>query len=231
MDKAQSDALRSVAFFSSLDQSVFDHLKRQSSTREFSARELIIGQDDESFDVLFLLSGLARVNIYSLSGQRISFRDIQPGAIFGELSAIDGQRRSASVECVEPCAVTIMRRDHFLQALADHPQFMMAVMKHLTSQVRGLTTRVVEFSTLDVRNRVRSELLRRGEQAAKGANEVALSPPPTHAEIASKISTHREAITRELSWLSDHGFIVKEGRSLKIINLERLRDLIDDSLV
>jgi CRP-like cAMP-binding protein len=221
------DPLRSVAFFSGLDQQSFQSLSAACQRRRFKARELIIGHKDRSHDVLFLLSGLARVSIYSSGGRQVSFRDIAPGAIFGELSAIDGEARSASVECVEACSAAIMPRRAFLAALSDHPPFMMAVMKHLTAQVRNLTARVFEFSTLAVRNRVQTELLRLADAGAQG-NEAVLSPAPTHAEIASRISTHREAVTRELGWLEERGFIAKEGRVLRVKNLAGLRKLVEE---
>jgi CRP/FNR family cyclic AMP-dependent transcriptional regulator len=223
MTGPKADALRDFDFFRALSEDAFATLSESCRRRSFASKELIIGHDDRSFDVLFLLSGEARVNIYSLSGRRVSFRDITAGAIFGELSAIDGEPRSASVECVETCTAAIMSRRAFLQALSDHPVFMLAVMKHLAKQVRALTGRVVEFSTLAVRRRVQAELLRRAESTPSGSNEALLSPAPTHADVASRISTHREAVTRELSWLESQGLIVKEGRSLRLKDLDRLR--------
>jgi CRP-like cAMP-binding protein len=228
MTNAAPDLLRAVPFFSQLSEAAFASLSRRCHVRHFKARDLIIGHGDESFDVLFMLAGLARVNIYSPDGYRVSFREISRGAIFGELSALDGAPRSASVESVEDCVVVIMRRQDFAEALAEHPPFMMAVMKHLTAQVRRLTTRVVEFSTLDVRHRVQAELLRLAGDTE--ANEAILSPAPTHAEIASRISTHREAVTREIAWLEGRGLVAKQGRSLKITDLEGLRDLVQEML-
>lgn len=228
MTHVKPDALRSFEFFRGLSEEAFSSLSQSCHRKAFVAKELIIGHEDKSFDLLFLLSGQARVNIYSLSGRRISFRDITEGAIFGELSAIDGEPRSASVECVETCTAAIMPQKAFRQALSDHPVFMTAVMKHLTRQVRTLTARVVEFSTLAVRNRVQAELLRLAERGQCVNNQAVLSPAPTHAEIASRISTHREAVTRELSWLEDHGLIAKEGRILRIRDLAKLRGLATD---
>jgi CRP-like cAMP-binding protein len=225
MSKQHSDALRSIAYFKPLDEVAFAEIARHCAIREYAAEELIIGHKDETFDVMFLLEGQARVSIYSADGQRVAFRDVAAGTIFGELSALDSHPRSASVECVERSVAAVMRQPHFLAAIANHPQFTMAVLRHLTSQVRVLTTRVFEFSTMAVRQRLRAELLRLAEAAAKGKTQAILSPAPKHAEIASRISTHREAVTREFAWLEAQGYVVKDGRTLKIPDLERLRDL------
>jgi CRP/FNR family cyclic AMP-dependent transcriptional regulator len=66
------------------------------------------------------------------------------------------------------------------------------------------------------------------EKAAKGQGYATLSPAPTHAEIASRISTHREAVTREFAWLDAQGLVVKEGRALKIPSLAKLRQLVEE---
>jgi CRP/FNR family transcriptional regulator, cyclic AMP receptor protein len=228
MTRLSLDALRSVPYFSSLDATAFADITRHCAIREYAAQELMMGHTDETRDVLFLLQGLARVSLYSADGQRVGFRDIAAGTIVGELSAIDGLPRSASVECVEPCVAAVMRQPHFLAAIAQHPQFTMAVLRHLTGQMRSLTTRVFEFSTMAVRQRLRSELLRMAEKAAKGQGHATLSPAPTHAEIASRISTHREAVTREFAWLDAQGLVVKEGRALKIPSLAKLRQLVEE---
>ncbi|MGE0241631.1 MAG: Crp/Fnr family transcriptional regulator [Parvibaculaceae bacterium] len=226
MTKHSKDALRAIAYFKSLDDAAFALLAQQCAIREYAPGELILGHNDETFDVLFLLEGLARVSIYSADGQRVGFRDISAGTIFGELSAVDGHPRSASVEAVETCVTAVMRRPQFLAAIANHPEFTMAVAKHLTGQVRVLTRRVFEFSTMAVRQRLWVEVLRLAETAARGKGQALLSPAPTHAEIASRISTHREAVTREFAWLESQGFIQKEGRALKVLNLDKLRGLI-----
>jgi CRP/FNR family transcriptional regulator, cyclic AMP receptor protein len=229
MGKTNLEKLRAFAPFAKLEEPAFRALLGACGMRDFQPRELMIGQQDQSNDVLFLIEGRARVNVYSPDGQRVSLREISGGAVFGELSAIDGQARSASVEAVEICSVAIMPRRVFLKALSEHPEFGMAVMRHITQLVRKLTDRVFEFSTLVVRGRVQVELLRMIEERPPGNSDIVLSPAPTHEEIASRISTHREAVTRELAWLEAQGVVAKAGRTLRITNLERLRNLARES--
>jgi CRP/FNR family cyclic AMP-dependent transcriptional regulator len=229
-DRLPMDALRNNRFFKELSESAFETLARQCHRRKYESGELIIGHHDHSFDVLFLLAGHARVNIYSSAGRRVSFREIREGTIFGELSAIDGQPRSASVEAVTLCQVAIMDRPLFMRSLREEPVFMMAVMTHLTQQVRNLTERVFEFSTLAVCNRVHAELLRIADPV-ESDNKAILSPSPTHEEIASRVSTHREAVTRELSRLEEIGIVTKMSRALRINDVKELRRLVEEGSV
>ena len=99
--------------------------------------------------------------------------------------------------------------------------------RQLATHVRRLTTRVFEFSTMAVRQRLRAELLR---QAMPGAGDsAAIDPVPTHAELASRISTHREAVSREMAWLEGRGLVAKKGKALVIPDVARIRALIEQS--
>lgn len=221
-------ALRRIALLAVLADADLAALERQCGWRTAHAGNLIIGQHDRSRDVLFLVSGLARVNVYSASGKQVSFRDIPPGALFGELSAIDERPRSADVEAIEECLLLVMPQRVFMQTLDSHPAVARVMMRHLAAQVRALTERVFEFSTLAVRSRVRAELRRLADLNAGSGDGVILSPAPTHAEIANRISTHREAVTRELNRLEQLGIVERQGRSLRIRDIEALSRLIED---
>jgi DNA-binding Lrp family transcriptional regulator len=77
-----------------------------------------------------------------------------------------------------------------------------------------------------VRNRVHAELVRLARD--HGGSEALIRPAPTHSEIASRISTHREAVTRELSRLEGLGIIAREGRTLRVKDLARLEAMVED---
>lgn len=198
--------------------------------KSVTAGELIIGHLDQSRDVLFLVDGLARASVYSLAGRQVSFRDIRPGDVVGELSAIDGRARSASVESLVASTFMVMPQAVFQDVLQSHPAVLFATLRHLTTQVRALTDRVFEFSTLAVRNRVHAEIVRLAREAAsdQGGADAVIRPAPTHTEIASRISTHREAVTRELNRLEGLGIISREGRTLRVNNLARLEAMVED---
>jgi len=222
-------ALRCVSLFAGLTDAELSALADKCNWGHFRPGNLIIGQYDDSRDVLFLISGLARVSVYSASGKQVSFRDITPGAVVGELAAVDGKPRSADVEAVEDCMLLIMPLRIFRAAITEHPSFSESLFVHLVAQVRLLTERVFEFSTLAVRGRVWAELLRLAQQHREDDGDtVVLSPAPKHAEIAHRISTHREAVTRELSRLENLGVIAREGRALRINDLQALRRLSED---
>lgn len=99
-------------------------------------------------------------------------------------------------------------------------------MRLLTSRVRRLSERVYEFRAFAVQNRIHAELLRLAKVSGVQRGEVALSPAPTLAEIADRVSTHREAVSRELSRLGALGLISREGGKLRVTDVAKLADLV-----
>ena len=201
-------------------------IAKRCSGRRYDAGTMVLSTEDPGGEVFFLLSGSCRVSYFSSSGREVSFSDQGPGEMFGEISAIDGQGRSATVMARVESTLAVLKRDDFLDLIFEHPKLAHATLIHLTSMVRSLSNRVVEFSTLGVKNRIHAELLRLARQHGDGARTVEITPVPRHADIASRVSTHREAVTRELSDLQKAGIVERSGSSLIIADLSALERLV-----
>jgi CRP-like cAMP-binding protein len=150
--------------------------------------------------------------------------------MFGEISAIDSQPRSLSVVALTEMLVAIMPAYVFRELLREYHQSATAMMLRLTTLVRCLSDRVVEFSTLGVRDRIRVELLRLARKSSPGQNTAVIFPVPTHTEIANRISTHREAVTRELGNLCRAGLLERHKGSLVIRDVDKLSTIVSDVL-
>jgi CRP-like cAMP-binding protein len=97
----------------------------------------------------------------------------------------------------------------------------------LVANIRALTGRVFEFSTIAVRNRIHAELLRLARRSQKGERSVVISPIPTHSDIASRVSTHREAVTREFNELARLGIVERQGNTLVIRDIGELERMVE----
>jgi CRP/FNR family cyclic AMP-dependent transcriptional regulator len=226
-------SLRSAPLFDGVGATELAEIEQCCAWRRYSAGEEILGYLDETDEVYFIAAGRAKVTIYSAQGRAVDFRDLQQGDMFGEYAAIDGGRRTASIEAEHDCAVAAMSARDFQNLIWNNSTVSRALLLHLTNQLRVLTQRVYEFSTLAVNNRVQAELLRLARKSlAKDASEcecVQITPAPTHAAIAARISTHREAVTRHIGELVKHGVIERKGRSLIVRNISMLEEMVRDA--
>ena len=222
--------LSRVQFFEGLSARDLESLAKGCRWRRYTAGQQIIGHQDDTSDVYFVVSGSVRVIIYSASGKEVMFRDLGPGKIVGELSAIDGEARSASVIALTRSVLAAMPADRFHRVLQDHPEVARRIMAYLVGLIRRLSDRVVEFSVLAVKNRIHAELLRLARDRGFDNNTAVIAPAPTHAEIASRVSTHREAVTRELNTLARDGLIERRRGKMVIRDVARLARLVEKVL-
>ena len=220
-------SLSGIALLNGLSDSDRDLLAHASRWHQYTAKQFVFSHEDETNDVYFVVTGKVRVTVYSASGKEVSFADLPAGTSFGELSAIDGLPRSASVVALSDTVLASLPAEAFLQLLYDHPDVAANVMRYLVGLIRRLSDRVIEFNVLAVRNRIHAELLRLSQDQRTGRNTATIKPAPTHAEIASRVSTHREAVTRELSALARKGLIERHDGALVIADIARLAQLVE----
>ncbi len=213
------------AFLSRLSEADRAALAARWSAHGYRADELIISHGDTDRDVFFLLEGRARVTLFSEDGREIAYRDLLPGDVFGELAAIDGRERSASVVAIEPARAARLSAVAFRDLVQANPNLGWSLLQHLSGLLRRMTDRVFEFSTLVVRKRLILELLRRASDTAPTGRQASLTPAPTHFELAAQISTHREAVSREMSALAKKKLVEKRGNRLELHDLAALEAL------
>ncbi|TDJ15909.1 MAG: Crp/Fnr family transcriptional regulator [Gammaproteobacteria bacterium] len=220
-------ALAKIEPFIELDDESLPEVARSCRFERFEAKRQIIAYQDDSADVFFIVSGTVRVVIHSLSGKEISYRDLEGGEMFGELAAIDGEHRSASVVAVTETLLVAMPETAFREAIKTHPTVAEAVLQRLTRLVRLYSQRLYEMRTLDVQSRIRAELLRLAEDTLGEDNTATISPLPTSADIAARVNTRREAVSRELASLTRRGLIERQQKSLMIRDFAGLNQLVE----
>lgn len=204
-------------------------LDKRCVWRNFNADQLIINLDDETSDVYFVVWGDMRVTVFSETGKTVIIHDMKAGDHFGEFAAIDGGLRSASIVALSRADVAVMPAEVFSELLLEYPALAQIVMRRMVGSLRNLVERVVEFSTLGVRNRIHAELLRLAHAGRIVGDTGRISPPPTHAEIAARISTHREAVTRELKVLERAGLLERTRGAYIVKDMLELKRMVDDA--
>lgn len=204
-------------------------LSRECAWYRYDKGAEIISQQDKGRDVYFITSGEVRVRSYSVAGRQVSFRDVEVGAVIGDIAAVDGGPRSTDVTALVESVLAALPGAAFTRLMREEAVVHERYLRYLTGMVRTLTERVTELSTLDVSQRVQAELLRLAHRSGRSGNSASIDPAPTHAEIAEQVSTRREQVTRELSALTKQGLLQKKGSSLVVTDLDGLERLAGES--
>lgn len=220
--------LSNIALFAGLGPDELNAIELACRYRRFSAHEHIIERDSATVDVFFVARGSVRVVNYSLSGREITFDDVAEGQYFGELSALDGLPRSASVVALEDSLIVALPGRHFVDLVLRKPHLAQRVMVRLARIIRNADERIMDLSTLAAINRVQAELLRQARADDATANAALIEPIPIHSDIASRVSTTRETVARALNDLARKGIVKRTREGLLIRDLDRLKQMVED---
>jgi CRP-like cAMP-binding protein len=226
-----SETLARIGVFRELDRDEINRLNTQCVWRHVNAGSEILSHLDTSSDVYFVVAGTVRVVISSIRGRETIFRDIQGGEFFGELSAIDSKERSASVVAITNATIAKMPSHIFRNIAKRHGSVCYRILERAVAQIRYLTERINEFRMLDVRHRIYAELIRLSQDREKIGNEGVISPPPPHQEIADRICSRREAVTRELKKLEREGLLNRRRGALVLTDVDALTARVEHALM
>ncbi|MDH3235570.1 MAG: Crp/Fnr family transcriptional regulator [Alphaproteobacteria bacterium] len=221
-----SAKLESIALFSDLPTDALNALDARCVWRNYAPGQQILHHRDQSRDVFLIASGTVRVATHAVSGRELNYRDIGTGEIFGEFAAIDGQPRSAGVVALSTCRIGMISANDFWSILRSHAEVAEAMLKHLTKLVRLYSERLLEFATLPISLRLRIELIRLARLGSREGISAIIEPSPTHIELASRIGTHRESVTRELTQLRREGLVESERKRIVICDIDRFEQIV-----
>ncbi len=188
--------------------------------------QIILAEGSTSDEVYLIMSGKVQISLFSLHGRETILRVMGPHMLFGELAALDAQPRSANVVALEETAIAHMAGVDFRAFLSEVPFAGFWMAQQLAARVRNLTEKTFELANLSVSSRIQSELLRMAKEVSRDGETATITTFPTHAELASRVGTHREAVTRELGLLAKEGMVSQAGRTFKLLSLTGLQQLL-----
>lgn len=223
----QTEAERSLAgitLFGGLDEAARRRLESRCHWRHCRPGETVLERGSESQEVLFIVRGAVNIVNFSLSGREVAYATLGAGESFGELAAIDGQPRSASVVATEKTLLAVLPSAEFLNLLQERAEVTFRVLQNLTTMVRSGDIRIMELSTLAATQRVYAEILRMARPDTAVPDLWVIHPLPPLREIASRVSTTRETVARALGQLYPTGLVRRKGKSLYIMDRPKFEE-------
>lgn len=218
--------IANIGLFKGLAPDLLGRIEQRIVWLRVKAGETVIAQSDATTDVFFIGEGAVRANWFSAAGKEISFYDFHAGDLFGEFSAIDGEVRASSIVALEESRLGRMEAASFRELVRENADVAWHLIELLVAKARLMSDRVTAFGALAARQRLHQELVRLARLKVGDAKS-ALIEMPTHQEIANRIASHREAVTRELNHLEELGILTARRGSVEIHDLGRLAQMIE----
>ena len=227
---ARPAALAKHPMLAGADPAALERLARHAVWRLVELDGTVLEFGDPSAEVFFVFDGLLRVQLRTADGQEMILNDIGANGVFGELAAIDGAPRSASISALHRTQLCMVPGPLFLECVLASPVVALRLMRMLVARLRGKDEQVLELATLPVRKRLMAELLRLSRPRADGSGQRVVSPPPPHHVLGARIGARREAVSREISSLVRAGWVEADRRAIRLRKPEALHRELDGHL-
>ncbi len=197
-------------------------LRAAGRIRRWDRGTTVMTEGDTSDWVLVLLEGRVKVSSHTSSGTEVVLAVRGPGGLLGELSAIDGSPRSATVTALEPITGIVVR--DFPTFLGSHGRIAVLLMQLVSGRLRDADRKRIEYGAFDTTGRVATRLIELAERYGEKTNSgVRVALPLSQDELAGWTGASREAVSKALRTLRDRGLIETGRRRVVIHDLEGLR--------
>jgi CRP-like cAMP-binding protein len=221
------ELLGRVPVFAELSEDDLAQVAELCHPRRFAAGEVVFRAGDQSNTCYLVRSGHARALREHGDGRQLALATFGPGDIFGELAMFDDERRSATVEAIEPLEVLAVLGPDMRRLMARRPQLAVALAVSLSRRLRATNERLASQSFQTVQTRVANVLGQLVEQArAEGAQDGDVPITVTQAEVAQLAGSSRESASRFLAVLERAG-VISQGRGrLTVHDPDALRNYV-----
>jgi len=211
----ERELLRTVPLFSELSDDAITSLSRLAARRRYP-RDTVVFFENEEGDCLFMiLEGRIKVTILGDDGREIILTMLGPGDLFGEMALLDNEPRSATAIAVEESELLLLQRSDFQAVVGENPGISIALIKVLTARLRRANQQISTLALLDVYGRVARVILDMAREEGRRLKDGRIAfRRATHQEIANRIGTTRETVTRMLKDLERQGLVRIEGREI-----------------
>jgi CRP/FNR family transcriptional regulator, cyclic AMP receptor protein len=214
----------SGSFAGSLTPAERDRLDQDGRRRRFPRGSTLFNEGERSDRVVILLAGRVKVSYFTENGKEVVLAVRSSGDILGELSALDGEARSATATALEPVEALILTVGQFRDFLCAHPRMALGLLEMLSRRLRDADRKRVEFGAYDSVGRVARRLVELAEDyGVPDPAGVRITLPLSQEELAGWVGTSRKAVGNALQWLRGRGLIETGRRSITIRDVEALR--------
>lgn len=211
-------ALSQIALFATLSEKEMQGLSQRAVERRFPAGEMLFWEGEDCAGIFLIIEGSVKIFRTSPGGREVMLAIEAAPATVAELPLFDGGAYPASVRAVEAVTTLFIDKTHFQQVCRQFPDVALKILAVVGGRLRHLVGLIEAMTFGSVTQRLARLLLDASEMA--GAESFVL--PVTHQELASRLGTVREVVSRNLARFRASGLIRMQGQQLEIIDREGL---------
>ncbi len=212
------EALSRTSLLASLTPGEIEALALRAIEKRYAPGEMLFREGQECTGFYVLAQGSVKIVKTSPGGREIMLAVESAPSSVAEIPVFDGGRYPASVSAVDEVTAYLITKRDFQQVCRQHPEVPLKVLAVVGRRLRHLVSIIEGVTFGSVRQRLARILLEFAEQA--GSDRFTL--PATHQELASRLGTVREVVSRNLSRFQAEGLLRIQAREICVFDHEGL---------
>ena len=224
------EQLRKIPLFAGLDNESLKLLTTRFRRRKFGAGEALFHEGDPGQTLYIVLTGSVLIQRVTREMETIHIAQRNAGDHFGELALFDELPRSADAETGSASELLLLDRRDLMEFLENHPSVAWNIIRTLSARIRESSEQAVRSTSLDVLGRLAAFLCDQCATVTPDTAKTYTLPRMTNEQIALRINTSRESVNRRLARLETMRVVSREGRTIVVTNLQKLRALCSIAL-
>ncbi|MDI6733151.1 MAG: Crp/Fnr family transcriptional regulator [Planctomycetota bacterium] len=218
--------LKQVPLFSGLNPLDLERVSRLVIRRKVSKGQIIITEGQELDGFYIVISGLIKIYKLSSEGKEQILHLVKRGDTFAEVTAFVGKDSPANALAMTDSEVFFLFGNDLLRLVKDNPQISLNMLASMSQYLRRLVTLIEEISLKDVPTRLSKYLLDLAvSSGVTGKAIVEVQLPTTKKELASRLGTISETLSRALNKFKSKKVIRVSGNRITILNKARLEEI------
>jgi CRP/FNR family transcriptional regulator, dissimilatory nitrate respiration regulator len=222
------ELLKKSLLFSGMNDADLAELAQITVRRKFKKGESLFGEGDEATGFYLLVSGAIKLCRVAHDGREKVLHFVQPRETFAEAAFFGDGKYPAEARAMESGEVLYLPKAGFLELMGRNPGFALNLVVSLSLMLRRFARQIEELSFADVTSRMASFLLRRADEKSTSYGGITyVDLGIKKGELASRLGTASETVSRTLRKLKDEGIIEVQGNRVVIHQMEKLQKLCE----
>lgn len=211
------NALAKVSHFANLPSYVQEEVAGAAAQRHYAAGQVIYLEGEPGTMVYILESGWVRASRTSPEGREQAMSFLRPGEVFGDIAVFTGMPYPGTVIALEDVELWTIDGNRLLDLVGRYPELARAVIRRLADRVSYFIGLVEDLSLRSVEARLANTLSKNAE-TREGRLIVPRRSWTTFAEMAVRLGTVRDVLSRALRTLEKEGLIKVERHGITLLD-------------
>lgn len=205
----------------------FETIQNGAVKKKLKKGEIYNRQGEALDNIGLIISGKANAISYSVNGDETWIGEYTIGQFIGLVPLLGNGVSDFEIRAASKLQVLIISHDYMLSLMDEDPAICQAVANDLAKRLDASFADIIDIHTLSVRGRICAELIRRAIPIGIDPDQQIIRPSPVFVELARKLNSTRETVSRTVSELQNKGIVSREPGALIIKDPKKLRETVD----